>query len=489
MLNMTLAVSRAGQIRFARTCHRLGGGKTVRFAMDLVGHEAGWRGGLRWMTDRYPGFFEPPNPRADELAGCGAYSGDERPIDASKFRKMAFRINWKLSDDFPYMGMFIPPVKSADERWTRSCGEPAPTDKPDTISCRQMNNYARWMKEHGFHVLNYFNVTEFGKNMKDAEIPASRASEPEIWKDPVAFMKLRLPNAYFKRQPPQMYYGAWLVDIGDPDFRHFMLEQARRHLELLPDTDGICIDRMDWLRYYNPDADDGVSWVDGKPARSLYQSWHTFMSELGPMMHGADKVIFGNTMTMRLELNRQLDGIYTEHGDNPGALNAAALMGLRKPVLAWTYNKTLTQPDPDSFFQRHLHLGAYPTAPYPFNHHCITPEPAAEGFYLDYGPLLEAIRGKKWVLTARCVETTTPGVKVNLFQVPKGYAMPVTFGGEAPWAIVRFRNIPGIGKLKCEALHPGVQIPVPVSSSLRAGELELQVPLKRGCAMVRIAPL
>ena len=104
-------------------CHRLGGGKTVRFATDLIGHEAGWRGGLRWMAARYPKYFDPPNPRADAMAGCGAYSGDERPIDVAKFKKMAFRINWKLSDDFPYMGMFIPPVKDADERWTRSCDE------------------------------------------------------------------------------------------------------------------------------------------------------------------------------------------------------------------------------------------------------------------------------------------------------------------------------------------------------------------------------
>ena len=36
------------------------------------------------------------------------------------------------------------------------------------------------------------------------------------------------------------------------------------------------------------------------------------------MMHKADKVIFANTMTMRLELCRQLDGIYTEHGNTPG---------------------------------------------------------------------------------------------------------------------------------------------------------------------------
>jgi len=486
LLNMTFAVSAAGEMRFSRTRHRLGAGKTVRFAMDLVGHEAHWRGGLRWMAARYPAFFDPPNPRADAMAGCGAYSGDERPIDVAKFKQMAFRINWKLSDDFPYMGMFIPPVKNADERWTRSCGEPAPTGKPDTISCRQMNNYARWMREQGFHVLNYFNVTEFGKNMKDAAIPAARASDPELWKDPVAFAKLRLPNACFKKQPSPMYYGAWLVDVGDPAFRDFTLDQAKRHLEWLPDTDGICIDRMDWLRYYNPDGDDGVSWVDGQPARSLYQSWHAFMAELGPLMRRADKVIFGNTMTMRVELNRHLDGIYTEHGDNPGALNAATLMGIRKPVLAWTYNKTLTEPDPDSFFQRHLHLGAYPTAPYPFNHHCINPEPKAERQYMDYGPLLDAIRGKKWVLAAGCIEVATPGVKVNLFQVPGGYALPVTFGGKTESAVVRLR-VPGrLDTLKCEALHPGADAPVPVMTTPKDGALELQVPLKRGCAMVRI---
>ena len=205
----------------------------------------------------------------------------------------------------------------------------------------------------------------------------------------MAFLKLRMPNGYLK--PPMLTcYNAWIVDVGDPAYCRFMLEQAKRNIELLPDTDGICIDRLDWLRLYNPAGDDGVSWVDGQPARSLYRSWLAFTDQLGPLMHEADKVIFANTMTMRLELCRQLDGIYTEHGDNPGAFNAAALMGIRKPVLAWTYRETLDQPDPDSFFQRHLYLGVYPTAPYPFNNHCITPDAKAERYYLDYGPLLDA---------------------------------------------------------------------------------------------------
>ena len=111
------------------------------------------------------------------MAGCGAYSGDENPIDAAKFKRMAFRINWKLSDDFPYMGMFIPPVKDADEKWDRSCDEAAPPDKPRWTSCRRLNDYAQYMKTNGFYVLNYFNVTEFGKNMGGP--PAKKPGDPD----------------------------------------------------------------------------------------------------------------------------------------------------------------------------------------------------------------------------------------------------------------------------------------------------------------------
>ncbi len=118
------------------------------------------------------------------------------------------------------------------------------------------------------------------------------------------------------------------------------------------------------------------------------------------------------------------------------------------------------------------------------------PTPAAaaspEGLSLAYGPMLTAMRGKKWVLTPHCVETTTPGVKVNLFEVPGGYALPVTFGGGAETAVVRVRNVPGLEKLRAVALHPGVDQPAAVNTLLQDGTLMLTVPLQRGCAMVRL---
>jgi hypothetical protein len=185
-------------------------------------------------------------------------------------------------------------------------------------------------------------------------------------------------------------------------------------------------------------------------------------------------------------LCRQLDGIYTEHGDNPGAFNAAALMGIHKPVLSWTCRETIDRSDPDTFFQRHLYLGVYPTAPYPFNNHCIMPDAKAERWYMDYGPLLDAMRGKKWVLAAHCVETTTPGVKVNMFEAIGGYVVPVTFGGKATTATVQIRNILSLDEFKATAIYPGQSAPVPVPTEFKDGVLELKVPLKRGCAMVKI---
>jgi hypothetical protein len=487
MLYMDLSVTPNGDIQFNRLNHRLGENRTVKFSMNLVLHEASWRGGLRFMTQCYPQCFEAPNQRVHQIGGCGAYSISEAPIDVEKFKKMSFGFNWKLSDDFPYMGMFIPPVKNGNEKWKRSCDEKAPPDKDSLVSCRQLNDYAKYMKRNGFSVLSYFNVTEFGKNMYNRKA-VLHSNDPELWKDPVAYLKYCLPNAVFDPGIQTCYY-AYIVDPADPDYLKFILEQAERHIKLLPSTDGICIDRADWLKLFNTKADDGVSWVNDKPARSLFRSWIIMQKQLGPMMHNADKVIFSNLMALRLELGNELDGIYTEFGNNGNALNASALLGTRKPVVGWTVNETINEPNSDDFMQRHLHLGVFPTAPYPYNHHSINPEPTADKLYLDYGLLLNAMRGKKWVLEPNCVETTTKGVKVNMFEVPGGYALPVTFGGKAESAIVRVRNISGLDKMKVTVIHPGDDLEIPVVSTYKDGVLELNVSLKLGCGMVKLTTL
>ncbi len=503
-----LTTTPSGSIRFSRANYRLGGGKPVRFEMNLIAHEADWRGGLRWMTARYPEFFAPPNPRADAMAGCAAYSGDENPIDVAKYKKMAFRINWKLCDDCPYLGMFIPPVTNADERWERQWSEePDVPDKPHWTSCRRLNDYARYLKTSGFYLLDYFNVAEFGRNMSSSE-PKRQPDDPELWKDPRAFLATKFPRALLSSHPGG--YGTWVVDFGDPDYQEFLLQQADRDIRWIPDSAGICIDRTDYLELNNRQADDGVSWVDGGAVRSLCVSWNNLLAKLGPKMHDAGKVVFASPLYARLDMYRHVDGFYDEYGYDGRALNGSALLGLDKPVLAWTYNESLFRTDPDSFFQRHLLLGVYPTAPYPWNNHCILPDMSWEEFYfkyspmferdtghrwiqteqyyLAYGPLLDAMRGKKWVLSPHCVEVVGAMAKANLFQVPGGYAMPVCLGGKAEFAEIIIRNVPGADSFEYSAILPGVEtaaLPKMLFKD-KDGATRLRVPLLRGCAMVTL---
>ena len=71
-------------------------------------------------------------------------------------------------------------------------------------------------------------------------------------------------------------------------------------------------------------------------------------------------------------------------------------------------------------------------APFPQNDHALLPSPRADELFLDYGPLFEAMRGKKWVLLPHAISVEGKGVKANLFRVPEGYIVPIIFGGSAP---------------------------------------------------------
>ncbi len=54
---------------------------------------------MKWIATRYPAFFKPPNPRVQQMAGTGAYTGNEKPVDVQRLKRMDFSVVWKLSDD------------------------------------------------------------------------------------------------------------------------------------------------------------------------------------------------------------------------------------------------------------------------------------------------------------------------------------------------------------------------------------------------------
>lgn len=494
-----LVTARDGTVLFRHKLLRLGGGKTVKLTADIVAHEADWRGGLRWMVARYPEYFNPPNPRADNMAGTGSYSRRTEKLpaeDVARLKKMAYSTDWEASFTWPYFGMFMPPMPDDQATWQTYGYNTSGNHDPKLVlpmSYRQLNEKARHRKADGFFTLNYFNVTEFGVGIQDKPDVKTDLLDADCWRDANAFLHRKIADGIYRNEAGQVK-GTWgnavAMDSGGSNFQKFLLDQARA-MKFLPDFDGVCIDRMDWLPRvnYSPGADDQTGWyLNGRPGRFLGLSWIETLSKLGPILHGIDKVIFVNCCKHghRLDFMREVDGFYDEFGDNGYSLNGSSLLALRKPAIMWTHNAGSLNPDPDAFFQRHLHMGAYPTAPFPGNDHALRPSPEVDQHYLDYGPLLEAMRGKKWVLEPHCVATTAPGVKVNLFEVPGGYVLPVTFSDKLNSVVVRVRNVRGLDKARCDALHPAIDSPQPVAAVFKDGELEIQTPLHHGCALVRI---
>lgn len=324
--------------------------------------------------------------------------------------------------------------------------------------------------------------------------PPGADKDPEAWRNGNDFTYTRVADGLLLSSQGK-YWHTWgaavAMDPGGPNYQAFLLDQARRHVEKLPASSGVCIDRMDWLRFRNPNADDGESWVDGKPCRLLYASWRDLMPKLTPIFHDAGKFIFVNNHLKRIDLLRYVDGIYCEFAHNGRALNTTGLLTVHKPAIGWTASVEDLKPDPDAFFQRYLHLGVYPTVPLSGNDHTIVPSEWAEKYYLDYGPLLDAMRGKHWVLTPHAVSVKDGAAKANLFAVPGGFVIPVTFGGAEDSVLVLLRGLPvdsGTRTLRVEALYPGAEKWTALSSVAVAPEMQIAVPLQRKCAMLRLSP-
>jgi len=500
MLEMIMKTTEEGKVTFTRYQHRLGQGKPVRFAMDLVAHQADWREGLGWMTQRYGQFFDPPNPRAHQIAGTGAYSNGDQDFDVEKMKAMGFMVNWRASLDFPYMGMFLPPVDD-NVSWPRFIERYEHEIGNRTTSIGKMRDYAHKMRQLGFHVLSYFNVFEFGTRVVFPAPPRKIKSDADLWKNCNDFLYAKLADAIvitpqgekahngsYGPTRPGLPYHTWgnavILDPSEPVYQEFLLEQARRHIEKLPDASGFCIDRLDWLRLYNHQRDDGLSWFGGQAVRSLTYSWHDLMSKLGPLVHKADKVIYCNNHVKRLETLRHIDGLFDEFTTSGPALNITSLLGTRKPVLGWTGTKGRLS---DEFFQKFLYMGVFPMCPFPGNNHSLLPNPSVDKSHLDFGPLMIAMRGKKWVLEPHVVSVPKGNAKANIFEVPSGFIAPVVYAGDAKnvKVVLRSKKIAN-EKYTIQALHPGTKKPAAVVTTKKGNSLILDVPVHRGCAMVQM---
>lgn len=495
-LDLEMHTTAGGRIAYQHLNYRIGSRHTIHIRNQIVFHEADWRSAIAWMKDQYPHYFLPDAPEVNTSAGCGAYSSYEGALDTARYHQMGFSINWKASLDFPYMGLFIPPVKSDNEKWLKyKQGGVTVGDGYATIN--RLNAYSERLNRMGFHTLSYFNVAEFGNNIV---YPYQPADSTKSWQNPNDYLYKNLKSAMLKPagQLPDWderplfsnWEGCVVLDPADSAYHALLIQQAKLHIEKIPASAGICIDRLDWMRYYNSNADDGFSMVGVQKTRAMLLSWKGIIEPVAAIMHTAGKVIYCNPLDRRIDLLQHIDGIYDEFGYVPSSLNLCAQMAFFKPIIAWTASKESLGKDPDAYFQRHIYLGAFLTAPFPGNDHCITPDKWAEKYYADYGLFLNAIKGREWLLAPHVIEVEKEQAKANVFKAGNKVIIPVVFGGANKTAVVTLRlpyNTLGKDKLEIKILHPGDKKWKVLKTTRFAKELKINVPMERGCALICVS--
>ena len=199
-----------------------------------------------------------------------------------------------------------------------------------------MNDRARQMHAEGTWHLSYFQAGEFGTQVKSIDAPRQSLSEKELWKDQIGFLREKIADGIWRDWQGKESYEGWylgvIMDPAGPHYPAFLLEQARRYVEKVPDSDGLGVDRLswsskepgDWVKPVNWGADDGLGWYEGWRGRHFSVSWKSFLAGIGPIMHQAGKVIFVNPITgYRLDFMRHVDGFYDEvlRVGPPAALN------------------------------------------------------------------------------------------------------------------------------------------------------------------------
>lgn len=164
------------------------------------------------------------------------------------------------------------------------------------------------------------------------------------------------------------------------------------------------------------------------------------------------------------------------------SLNLMALNCFYKPALGWVdVPETIENEGGDSFMQKHIYMGVFPMCPFPDNDHSIAPY--VDKYYLDYGNLLNMMKGREWVLSPDVINVPANDAKANIFKVDSGYIIPVVYGEKSSVNV----ELKGVGNIyMCEVFYPGEEKSKQLSIKNNNESMSISVPLKRGCAMLHI---
>jgi len=489
IINMKMKTTVDGNLIFSRLNDRIDPDNMISFSYDLFFKEDDWRPVLGWMVEKYPNYFNPPNSRVHEFAGTSSYSGYNGDMDVKKYKDMAYGFNWYAVRNWPYLGMFMPPVDEGEtwQSWTGFGSGTATTGR--TVSYQIIRDSHKKMHKQGFHLLEYFNLNEFGYQIKfPYDSTFTNTSEP-LWKESNNLLHQKLKPAIRYEENNRVRFS-WnrcvIMDPGHEVYHKYLMGQAERIIKNIPEFDGICIDRLDWFEGFNYREDDGISMINGKQAWALPLSLHKIMKPLSDLMHKNDKVIFYNPHLSRLDFAKYFDGIFDEHGDRGNKINLSALLALKKPIVGWIHNQETIEGQPDHWMQKYLYLGVYPMAPYPEANHSLEASEWADNLFLDYGLIFKALRGKQWIFEPNVAKVENDAAKINVFKTENGVLVPIVLGKDKNEVNVhlKLKKLLSDGKFKSYIAYPGDKKWSRFNGISKSNGEKVNIKLKRGAVFL-----
>lgn len=551
----------AGTFAYSRELSRLGNGSLpATFRQQLLHTAADWRPAAGWMLETYPEFFF-PNASANiaHMEGAGAYA-DYRGVgvDAeyvTQLDRMNFGINWDAVFPYPFHGMWMPYAPYYGETWENCFIHPKYDEQPSPFNVTHawIAQYYKSMEKIGFYSCTYANWFEFGWNISNSppskplecstaflanqtdcdkrsmckanelfwehfeaaavrQWPGGPTWPSEIPGKDDSHGKGSVPVGDLLRPTGCLGSPCALMDPGHEVYKEHLLQMGKTMITQAASS-GLCVDRQDMVGgVINDRADDGRTYYTanvskisaeggGVVGRSSMFSVLDLLDSMGDLMHSAGKGIMVNTHTSRIDMFRNVDGVFDEHGDSTvDNMKVTALNTLAMPAVIWNHGGG----NGDKYLQQHLYYGVNCMIPFPDNDHSIhDTDPKTVRAFQDYGPMFAQLRSKVWVLVAHAAEVTSGHAKANFFKTSlgngsKSYAAPVMLADPNTTSVdVTLRcdvgtseTVGGCGdipkaRLVASVLHPGAE-PAPLTVSWGSGgELIFsQLPLSRGCAMI-----
>jgi len=427
-------------------------------------HAGDWRAGLGWIFNRYREYFVPQNTKIFEQEGVMHYG---KLLSERRVREWARVMGFKWQE-IPYFrdvlawGPNVPSREPWDAVWPD-----IPEIKVKGMTYRKANDYVKMLKKYGVAAFLYHNSGDFSRQIAEKNYPESiirlaDGSKHPGWRDSDAGAPPEAKGVFMNPDPDRPY-GQWVLRELAAMFQRF------------PGLAGIFIDQCCYPRF-DYGKDDGRTMVDNRRCEFTQYSYMKLHERIWAFLKQRGKTTFANGPYCP-QIQKHCDGIMAE-----GTYVQMAYFALAKPLVLLQVG--------ESACKWCLRYGAFPhVAPlgrsYDSFHLNEDPLPKDQvTIYRKYLPLIEFMRGRKWVLTPHAL-TLPPNCDGNIFETQNGNYIVTVMSTERSMlerqakhaaVTVRIRLRDGKSIRKAELLSVDAASPVPVKLVRHGQDIFFDVP-------------